>query len=135
MSCLCGGEDTWEYEWSEWNNDWSDLELFDVSVAVQWTPKFPCKIIHRSEEAAFDNDGNNIGHRYSAMLLTEDEVQENMLIELLIPQGEKHLIHDIPRVAISVRDKLYSKNEFLDGSFRHAMMIPDDIFPEAWIKL
>ncbi len=129
------GEDTWEYEWSEWNSDWSDFELDDVIVAVQWVPKFPCKIIHRSEEAAFDNDGNNIGHRYSAILLTEDEVQEHMLIEILIPRDEKHVIHDIPRAAISVRDKLYSKNEFLDGAFRHAMMIPDDIFPESWINL
>mmetsp|Transcript_13649 Transcript_13649/g.27752 ORF Transcript_13649/g.27752 Transcript_13649/m.27752 type:complete len:633 (+) Transcript_13649:74-1972(+) len=127
------GDDEWEYEWSEWN-DWSGWE-FDANNSARWTPKFPCKIIHRSEEASFDDDGNNIGHRYSAILLTEDEVEENMWAEIIIPQNEQHMIHDIPRAAISVRDKMYSKNEFLYGSFRHAMMIPDDIFPKAWINL
>ncbi|KAL7494773.1 hypothetical protein ACHAWT_003346 [Skeletonema menzelii] len=127
------GEGTWEYEWGE-RNDWGVWE-FDWGNAGRWSPKFPCKIIHRSEETIFDDYGNNFGHSYSAVLLTEDEVPEDMWAEIIIPQNEKHVIYEIPRVAISVRDKMYSKNEFLDGSFRHAMMIPDDIFPKAWINL
>lgn len=127
------GEGTWEYEWGE-RNDWSEWEV-DWGNAGRWVPKFPCKIFHRSEETVFDENGNNFGHSYSAVLLTEDEVPENMWAEITIPQNEKHVIYEIPRVAITVRDKMYSKNEFLNGSFRHAMMIPDDIFPEAWINL
>jgi hypothetical protein len=127
------GEGEWEYEWSERNN-WDDWDE-DVNAKARWTPKFPCEIIHRSEEVAFDDDGNNIGHRYSAILLTEDDVPNNVRTEIIIPSDEKHVIHDIPRMAIVVRDKMYSKNEFLNGSFRHAMMLPDDIFPASWMNL
>lgn len=127
------GEGEYEYEWSEMNN-WDEWDQ-DVNSEARWTAKFPCEIIYRSEEAYVDDEGNNIGHRYSATLITQDNVQENVWTQISIPSDEKHVIHDIPRMAISIRDKMYSKNEFLEGSFRHAMMIPDDIFPVAWMNL
>ena len=116
------GEGNWEYNW----------ENFLVGV-----PMYPCKIISRSPEPWKDDDGNLMGHGYSAILLTEDElvdVRDEVWVQELIPSGEVHTIHNIPRIAVEVRDKMYTKNEFLDGSFRHPMMIPDDIFPEAWMK-
>ena len=62
-------------------------------------------------------------------------VKDEVWVQQLIPEGEVHIIHDIPRFAIEVRDKMYTKNEFLSGSFRHPMMLPDDIFPETWMNL
>lgn len=128
------GEGKWEHEWSQMN-DWYEWGV-SVREKVRWTPKFPCKIIYRSDEAAFDDDGNNIGHRYSAILLTAaDYSQDDVRAETIISLNEQYTIHDIPRAAITVRDKMYTKNEFLDGSFRHSLHLPDDIFPKAWMNL
>ena len=52
-----------------------------------------------------------------------------------IPVGENHILTNVPRHAIQVRDKLYSKDEFIENSFRHEMMMPDEIFPESWRNL
>lgn len=127
------GQGQWEYAWDDSEHPFDD-EYFLVG-----TPKYPCKIISRSEDPGANENGDNLAHNtYSAVLLTEDElvaVKDEVWVQQLIPEGEVHIIHDIPRFAIEVRDKMYTKNEFLGGSFRHPMMIPDDIFPETWMNL
>lgn len=128
------GQGQWEYAWDDSEHPYED-EYFLVGV-----PKYPCKIISRSDDPGTKNeDGDNLAHHtYSAVLLTEDELiafKDEVWVQQLIPKGVVLIIHDIPRFAIEVRDKMYTKNEFLSGSFRHPMMIPDDIFPETWMNL
>ncbi len=45
---------------------------------------------------------------------------------------EKHEIEYVPRCAIEFVNMRYTSDVFLKASFRHEMMLPDGIFPEAW---
>jgi hypothetical protein len=38
----------------------------------------------------------------------------------------------VPRHTIAFSDRPYTTDMHLPNAFRHPMMIPDDIFPEAW---
>ena len=119
----------------QWEDDWMDLRLC------------PCQIVSR---VARDADGGEASYHYAAMMLTSDQVDADMMPnfilryhngdddrilsprEVIPPRGEVHILTDVPRRAIEVRDKVYAKDEFARGAFRHAMMMPDDVFPEAW---
>jgi hypothetical protein len=71
-------------------------------------------------------------------MITSTELRKSNLIAPageIIPDGEKHEMTDIPRSAIEARDKMYTKDEYMPNSFRHEMMMPDDIFPAAWMNL
>jgi hypothetical protein len=107
----------------------------------------PCQIVSRVTR---DADGDETAYHYTAMMLTSDQVDADMIPnfilryhdeddvrvlsprEVIPPPGEVHILTDVPRRAIEVRDKVYAKDEFARGAFRHAMMMPDDVFPEAW---
>jgi hypothetical protein len=52
--------------------------------------------------------------------------------DVIPPRGTVHVLTDVPRWAIKVRDGMYSKDEYKVRSFRHEMMIPNDMFPEMW---
>jgi hypothetical protein len=45
---------------------------------------------------------------------------------------DKEILFAIPRDAFHFKDALYSRDHFLPCSFRHPMMIPDDMFPDIW---
>ena len=118
-----------------WEEEWMDLRLC------------PCQIVSR---VARDADGDEAAHYYDAIMLTTDQVDADMIPtfmliyhdenddrllsprEVIPPPGEVHVLTDVPRRAIEVRDKVYAKDEFARGAFRHEMMMPDDVFPEAW---
>lgn len=42
------------------------------------------------------------------------------------------LMVDVPREAFFFVDQPYTSDTFLPNAFRHAIMIPDELFPEAW---
>ena len=42
------------------------------------------------------------------------------------------MLEDVPREAFRFLDKPYTSSIHLPKAFRHAIMIPDDIFPEIW---
>lgn len=42
------------------------------------------------------------------------------------------LVKNVPRYAIQFVNKPYSSDMFLRRAFRHEMVIPDDIMPDAW---
>ncbi len=119
----------------------------------------PCKVLSRREVAtaeevaigAIQDDGTtksstakttSVRYYYTMAMLTEDEIigddgDEGYIVpNFHIPDDERdgHVLVDVPRHAIKVQDRLYSKDEFLKGkhAFRHEMMLPDEIFPEAW---
>ena len=95
----------------------------------------PCKLISREAEVV-DADGNG-EYYYTVVMLDEDQLEDGMIstMEHNIPAGENHILTNVPRWAIGVKDKLYKKDEFLEKSFRHEMLMPDEIFPESWKNL
>lgn len=104
----------------------------------------PCKILDRYE----GEEENEILYRVIMMDQTEIHADLDIMhgghrdldimhggLAAIPPAGDVHIIEGVPRSGIKARDKLYSKDEFLPGSFRHEMMFPDDIFPHAWRNL
>ncbi|KAL7545600.1 hypothetical protein ACHAWF_008953 [Thalassiosira exigua] len=51
-------------------------------------------------------------------------------VELQI--GDGYVVKNVPRKALSFTPKHYGSDSFVRGVFRHEMMIPDEIFPNAW---
>ena len=52
-----------------------------------------------------------------------------------LPRGRHFTLTGVPREAILFGDKLYSNDIFLSNSFRHEIVVPDDIWPESWKNL
>jgi hypothetical protein len=48
---------------------------------------------------------------------------------------DKEVVFAAPRDAFQFLDAPYSRDHYLHKSFRHPMMIPDDIFPDSWRNL
>ena len=118
-----------------------DYEIGDPAKTWRWEddwiglPWYPCKVISRSEV----KDGKAVGYLYNMQMLTEDEIEEGRILapHVAIPSGgdHSHVLSHVPRWAIEAKDKLYTKDEFVTKSlFRHEMMMPDDIFPKAWMN-
>ncbi|KAL7514953.1 hypothetical protein ACHAXN_012227 [Cyclotella atomus] len=107
----------------EWESNWQGVTLY------------PCKITSR--KSTISEDGS-IEYHYDAMMITISEMKKYKLFSPsgeVIPDGEKHILTGLPRSAIEVRDKMYTKDEYMPNSFRHEMMMPDEIFPAAWMNL
>jgi hypothetical protein len=49
--------------------------------------------------------------------------------------SKDYFIQGIPRSEIFFENKKYASDQFLETAFRHAIDIPDDIFPKAWRDL
>jgi hypothetical protein len=99
---------------------------------------------------------DTVGYYYSTIMLTLDQVDVSTMMisniddtddddddevdipplllsnNVISPRGTVHVITDVPRWAIKVRDNMYSKDEYKARSFQHEMMIPNDMFPEMW---
>lgn len=113
----------WEEGTWSWEEGW------------EHAPLYPCKITRRK---SVRNDDGVIQYNYDAIMATSSEMMAAGLIAPageVIPDGEDHVMTDIPRSAIEARDKMYAKDEYVDNSFRHEMMLPDDIWPDAWKNL
>ena len=52
-----------------------------------------------------------------------------------IPQGEKHVVSHMPRYAIKFSSKVFTSDQHLGQAFRHAINIPDSVFPDKWLDL
>lgn len=48
---------------------------------------------------------------------------------------EQHEVENVPRRAIQFVNVRYTSDVFLKNSFRHEMILPDDVFPKAWMNL
>ena len=53
-------------------------------------------------------------------------------IEVIGSDDQVKLVKDVPRSQMSFFHKPYKADNFREGSFRHEMMIPDEMFPSAW---
>jgi len=45
---------------------------------------------------------------------------------------DDYIVKNVPRKALSFYQRNYQSDLFIKGVFRHEMMIPDEIFPDAW---
>jgi len=52
-----------------------------------------------------------------------------------LPTGSSLTVSGMPRKVIKFVDQRYSGDIFLPGAFRHEIVVPDDIWPEAWKNL
>ncbi|KAL9183093.1 hypothetical protein ACHAXT_004880 [Thalassiosira profunda] len=118
-----GGPDASPAGSYEWEDEWQMLHVI------------PCRITEREYNEADKQ------YYYTVKMLDLSELELEFGVAgsaedgVYIPPGEQHILTVVPRWAIQIRDKPYTKDEFLPHPFRHEMMVPDDIFPEAWKNL
>ncbi len=78
---------------------------------------YPCKIT--SQKSVTDQDGH-LHYKYNTTMFTISEVMgSNLVVHAgdAIPDGESHVMTEIPQSAIEARDKMYTKNEYMPNSF------------------
>ena len=100
----------------------------------------PCEIM--SKTAAQKNENGVVVHStdylYTAKILENKSVlgkfgDEDKLPG--VPRKRSFTLTGMPRTAIQFGNKLYSNDIFLPNSFRHEIVVPDDIWPESWKNL
>mmetsp|Transcript_24210 Transcript_24210/g.57476 ORF Transcript_24210/g.57476 Transcript_24210/m.57476 type:complete len:665 (+) Transcript_24210:54-2048(+) len=86
--------------------------------------------IHEDYEEELDFEEEDIEHGY--MYTLEFEVRKEVGDEAF---SERHEITNAPRKALSFANRDYTSDVFLKKAFRHEMILPDEVFPEAWKNL
>jgi hypothetical protein len=93
----------------------------------------PCRVLEKAE-IEMENDENGEVATY-VQYTVEIMNLPHMKPELLIPDDMRLIVENMPRDDIVFTDTPYSTDLHLPKTFRHEMMFPDDIFPEAWRNL
>lgn len=52
----------------------------------------------------------------------------------IIPQGQKHIVTNVPHYAIRFSHKIYTSDQHISG-FRSHIFLKDGIFPSIWMDL
>ena len=81
----------------------------------------PCDILRRQK----NNRGNFV---YTVQVYNGPSEEDDAMLEA----GEKLIVTNVPRRAISFVDRPFTTDQHLSKVFRHPIIIPDKIFPEAW---
>lgn len=78
----------------------------------------------------------NDSYMYTVEIQVSRQDAGDELSDLLgIDEPISYLVRQVPREAISISQGHYQSEIFVNGVFRHEMMIPDEIFPDAWKNL
>ena len=74
-----------------------------------------------------------------------DEIQVERIIDRILLDNKSYVykvllvdettVTNVPRKALSFTQRMYGSDMFLKEAFRHEIMIPDEIFPDAWKNL
>lgn len=94
----------------------------------------PCQILKKVEQQLNDNDDERLleggikENRYFVQLVEYDESEEGAETEY----WESEMLWSVPSDALYFLDMRYTRDHHMPNTFRHAMMIPDDIFPDIW---
>lgn len=80
----------------------------------------PCRVLERSDS-----------NHYTVQILNYDHQHRDQLI----PDTHMLIVRSMPRDALTFTDFAYTTDLHLRGAFRHEMMLPDSLFPEAWRNL
>ena len=81
--------------------------------------------IYRCDIMRVRNDEVDSSWLYSVVLWYEDEAKGN-------PAEYIDIMNDVPADAFYWYDRPYSSDVFLSNAFRHAIGIPDNMFPHKW---
>ncbi len=110
--------------------DSDDKHIHNCSVTERYKTTERYGLDEDEEESEDDEENNDLGQY---MYTVRIEVQKYFTDDESIT--EIHEIRDVPRTSISFVNSPYTSDIFLKNSFRHEMMLPDDIFPKAWMNL
>ena len=88
------------------------------------------------KESPFDLYSCRVLDRYTVkdetMYMVELFSAKDSANDMTVVQYFNEVLFAIPRDAFVFRDAPYSRDHQLRSSFRHEMMIPDDMFPDSW---
>jgi len=96
-----------------------------------------CDIIERfvKEEEDYDPDEEDGGeHEYYYTIRIERAAKRTLEYDNVLAL-ETHVITGVPWSAIRFKNIAYTSDVFLKKAFRHEMILPDDLFPRAWMNL
>ena len=108
--------------WIEERDNDSDGDLLFHPCNITW--RHNKKDLYESSE----DDENYHEYEYDAELSIR-KTFEDVIIH------ETHIITNIPWKAIRFYNRPYTSDVFLKQAFRHAMGLPHDLWPEAWINM
>ena len=100
----------------------------------------PCEILSKSatQISSQNGGGQSTLYLYTAKILENKSFlgqfgDEDKLPG--VPRRRSFTLTGMPRAAIQFGNKLYSNDIFLPNSFRHEIVVPDDVWPESWKNL
>lgn len=89
----------------------------------------PCTIL----SAEYDENDEITSYRIRAEVIEGEEDESYHSNKAKTTRSIK--MKNVPRDAITYVEKPYTGNQFLRQSFRQEILLPDDVFPEAWKDL
>ena len=132
----------WEEAWNEHVKTWKPVENYISPHELNTNFDIPLQTHEENEHFYDDIEGwytdkkgkEHVIHRITARRPDPRHLHTNSFVYDL--QGERDKVfNDVPRSQIHFYHKPYKADNFLKGSFRHEMMIPDEMFPDAWRNL
>ena len=97
----------------------------------------PCLVLKR-ENAQLPHQRKKQGTRFVVQIRN----RPNLAPEAIVPTGQVHIVHSVPRHAIRFSDKVYTTDVHLSSAFRHEIHLnvehdDDDVdgWPAAWKDL
>ena len=110
-----------EYTW--WYPD--STNETDTFTASKSTDRRECEILDRIKlKSCLESEGDYF--LYKVTMKSKSHFDK-------MPHDVSLVVTDVPRAAIQFADKPYTLDEFMKGTFREHMYLPDEMFPDAWI--
>lgn len=153
----------WEQAWEDFQQNWvppedaesyrhaSDLneEVFRTFVEQQANP-YPDNLVTMCHES-YTPGGDGFYHWLPVLRTGPERIYCNVLDRYSEDSGSEHgdflytvameigddewiTVKDVPQDSIYLYDRAFSASWHLPNAFRHEIMIPDDIMPEAWMN-
>ncbi len=131
----------WEEAWDEHVKAWNPVEEYISPYELNKNVDIPLKT-HEEDASIYSNfvrlhtdekNGEREIHRIRARRLDQNGFVYDL--EVIGSGNQVKRLKDVPRSQIHFFHKPYKSDMFREGSFRHEMIIPDEIFPNAWRNL
>jgi hypothetical protein len=134
----------WEEAWNEHVKAWKPVENYVSPYELNKNFDIPLKTHEEDESLYADMDGwhtdekneERVKHRITARK-PDSNNEDGYIYDLEVVGIGKQvkLLKNVPRSRMHFLHKPYKGDTFMRGSFRHEMMIPDEMFPNAWRNL
>ena len=111
-----------------------NVETFCYEGVVDWDEVKDGDTIAWSEPSDRNWQGKDRPLRCDVMSRKEDKYSVVVFMDDE-EDGKEIKIENMPRKAITYVDAIYSKDQFLMGTFRHEIRVPDGMFPKEWLDL